>query len=116
MPLWDEWLRGTADDGSTLDPVKVAGYRAMASGVSVPDRLAACPHRGDLLRTETGRLCGMEQQMIEVHTCAKYGEAADRRFCHKQTVRSCVECLLRGEDRDQASSAPENSGHSAASE
>jgi len=55
------------------------GYRAFLAGQRAarpkPRDPDACPHRGDLLRTEERYCCGGRVIEAKVYTCARHGEA-----------------------------------------
>lgn len=67
-----------------------------------------CIHRGEAVREDTANLCGMRGKQTTIYACAIHGECSLRRYCTRQTVRTCITCDDRQELVELATSTGSN--------
>lgn len=60
--------------------------------------IVACGHRQAAIGEGEATLCGFRGTRFLIFGCAKHGRCTMRRFCQRQSVRSCVTCIVDGEN------------------
>lgn len=99
----------TRRDGS---PMAACSSCTRQTEQATPDQIAAaqsrdrsqrsseCPHRGDGIRREKCTLCGSQAgpkgTLVQISTCALYGECAPVRYTAGQKPRACSTCEIPG--------------------
>ncbi len=85
------WLR-SPPEGVALTFCRTCPYR------NRPPRAPACLQRGEVLTQRPADLCGLRNQLYDVHACAIHGECVTRRTCRKQLETFCGTCPDRQPD------------------